>query len=132
MSEVDTKVVREYTKDLTLLYVEDDKIVRKQTHKFLLLLFKRVEIACDGEEALLMYKDEPFDIVITDIVMPNMNGLELSKKIKDINIHQDIIVTSAYNDSDQLIEFINLHIRQFMLKPIEINNMLHTLYTVSK
>ena len=64
--------------------------------------------------------------------MPNMNGLELSKKIKKLNPQQEIIVTSAYNDSEQLIEFINLHVRQFMLKPVEINNMLLTLYTVAK
>jgi len=132
MLKIDTKVTREFTKDLTVLYVEDDQIIQKQTHKFLNLLFKSVEVANDGLEALHKYQDKDFDIIITDIVMPNMNGLELSKKIKELNPNQHIIVTSAYNDSEQLIEFINLHIRQFMLKPVEINNMLLTLYNVSK
>jgi len=132
MTVIDTKVAYEYTKNLSVLYIEDDSIVQKQTHKLLNLLFNTVEIANDGQEALLKYEKESYDIVITDIMMPNMNGLELSKKIKELNPYQNIIVTSAYNDSDQLIEFINLHIRQFMLKPVEINNMLMTLYTVSK
>ena len=132
MIEIDTKVAYEFTKELSVLYVEDDSIVQKQTHKFLNLLFNAVEVANDGQEALMKYEQKKFDIVITDIVMPNMDGLELSKKIRELNPYQNIIVTSAYNDSDQLIEFINLHIRQFMLKPVEINNMLFTLYAVSK
>ena len=132
MQKIDTKLAHEFTKDLSILYVEDDPIIQKQTHKFLNLLFKSVEIANDGQEALHKYQEKNFDIIITDIVMPNMNGLELSKKIKKINPDQHIIVTSAYNDSEQLIEFINLHVRQFMLKPVEINNMLSTLYNVSK
>jgi len=132
MQDFDTNIVKEYTKDLSVLYVEDDLIVQKQTHKFLKLLFRSVETANDGQEALNIYEDTKFDIVITDIMMPFVNGLELSKRIKKINPYQNIIVISAYNDSDQLIEFINLHVRQFMLKPVEINNMLMTLYNVSK
>lgn len=132
MNDIDIKTVLQYTEDLTVLYVEDDLYIQEQSEKFFNKLFKSIAIASDGIEALSIYEKENFDIVITDIVMPNMNGLELSQKIKEINIHQPIIVVSAHNEPEYLIEFINLNIRQFIQKPIIFENILSTLYFESK
>jgi len=132
MGNIDIETVLEYTRDLTILYVEDDLDIQEQTKKIFDNLFKSVTIANDGQEALNMYEKNDFDIIITDVVMPNMNGLELSKNIRDINRNQPIIVISAYNESENLIEFINLNVRQFIQKPILIQNILLTLYTEAK
>ena len=132
MQNIDTNSTIKYTKDLNVLYVEDDLSLQQQTKDFLDVLFASVAIANDGVEALKLYNKNSYDIVITDIKMPNMDGVTLSIEIKKINPDQCIIVTSAYNDSDDLQKFININIKQFMLKPIEVKNMLHTLYNVSK
>ena len=132
MNDIDIESILQYTKDLTILYVEDDLYIQEQSRKFFNKIFKSITIASDGIEALSIYEKESFDIVITDILMPNMNGLELSKNIKEINSHQPIIVVSAHNEPEHLIEFINLNIRQFIQKPIVFEDILLTLYSESK
>ncbi len=121
-----------FTKDLNILYAEDDLELQIQTKEFFEILFNSVTVVNDGNEALQAFKKHEFDIVISDIMMPIMDGLELSKHIKKINPHQCIIIISAYNDPSHLLEFINLNIRQFIKKPINIDNMLETLYYTSK
>ena len=64
--------------------------------------------------------------------MPNMDGIELSSKIKEINPNQSIIIVSAYNDTEYLLKFIEMNIRQFIQKPIDVDNMLEVLYHTSK
>lgn len=132
MNNVDIETVLQYTKELNILYVEDDLEIQKQSKNFLDSIFKSVTAANDGLEALKLYDTNTFDIIITDIIMPNMDGLELSKKIKSIDKNASIIVTSAYNDSDSLIEFINLNIQYFISKPIVMQDMLFKLYIASK
>ena len=132
MSTITTDMTINFTKDLKILYAEDDLELQAQTKSFFNLLFSSVTIVNNGLEALTKYKQEPFDIVISDIRMPVMDGLELTSKIKEINPFQNIIIISAYNDSDDLLRFINLNIRQFIQKPIDMENMLETLYFTSK
>jgi YesN/AraC family two-component response regulator len=103
-----------------------------ETKELFNTLLKNVTTANDGQEALSIYKQEHFDIVVTYIKMPFMNGVELTAEIKEINQDQCIIVASAYNDNEYLLDFINLNIKQFMQKPIKMNNMLEVLYDVSK
>jgi len=106
--------------------------LQMQTAEFFRVLFKSVSVVNNGEDALNLYKEEEFDIVISDIRMPKLDGIELTKKIREINPFQNIIIISAYNDNDSLINFINLNIRQFLQKPIDIDNMLETLYYTAK
>ncbi|MEA2017496.1 MAG: hybrid sensor histidine kinase/response regulator, partial [Campylobacterota bacterium] len=73
-----------------------------------------------------------YDIVISDINMPKLNGIEMAKAIKNINPHQEIMVVSAYNDSDKLMRLIDLGINYFLLKPISFEKTLDTLYKVSQ
>lgn len=112
-----------YTKDLNILYVEDEKDLRKELEDILCCLFKTVVSAKDGEDGFSKYtlhtKEDKnyFDIVFTDINMPNVDGIELIKKIDEINKSQSIIVMSAYNESSRLISLINLGITNFIHKP---------------
>ncbi len=132
MQQIDTDTTLRYTSGLSLLYVEDDLALQQESKELFTVLFKSVEVASDGIEALEIYKNKDFDVLITDVKMPNMDGVELTKKIKEINPNQSIIIISAYNDTEYLIEFLNLNIKQFIQKPIETNNMLQILYDVSK
>ena len=132
MHSITTDMTINFTKDLKILYAEDDLELQEQTKEFFEILFSTVRVVSDGAEALQAYSEEEFDIVISDIKMPTMDGVELSKKIREINPEQCIIIISAYNDPESLLEFINLNIRQFIKKPIDIDNMLETLYYTSK
>jgi len=89
-----------------------------------------VVVAKDGKEGLSFYKEESFDIVITDIQMPNMNGIELSRSIMSVNKNQKILIVSAYNEVDYFIELIKIGVAGFMQKPLTIVQMLDVLYDV--
>jgi len=132
MSAITTDQTINFTKDLKILYAEDDLELQEQTKEFFEVLFSSVTVVNDGVQALEKYKKESFDIVISDIRMPIMDGIELTTKIRELNPQQCIIIVSAYNDNSYLLKFINLNIRQFIQKPIDIDNMLQTLYYTSK
>jgi len=88
-------------------------------------MFATVIVADNGNDALNLYREyydknqKYIDIVLTDIEMPKMDGIELSEKIMQINKEQDIIVISAYTDTKHLIKLINIGVAQFITKPIE-------------
>jgi DNA-binding response OmpR family regulator len=105
-------------KNLTLLCVEDNEGVRKRLAKTLKFYFKEVILAEDGLEGFDKYKNSKVDIILTDIDMPNMNGVELCKNIRKIDKNIPLIVLSAYSSEEYLLELINLNINHFILKPI--------------
>lgn len=126
------------TKNLSILLVEDYEPLRHDLFEFLNDLYKTVGIAKDGNEGLKVYQEYfetekmYFDIILTDIQMPVMNGVELSKQVRNINTDQQIIVLSGHTDSTYLIDLINLGVAQFITKPIENDELINTLYNVSK
>ncbi len=132
MKQIDLSNTIKYSKDLTLLYVEDNLELQEQTKKLFKTLFKSVTVVDNGQEAIETYEKNIFNIVISDIKMPIMNGIELTKKIKNINSNQIVIITSAYNESEYLSELINLNVNQFLIKPISMQNLLNCIYTASK
>jgi signal transduction histidine kinase len=129
---IDLKKLQDYSKDLSILYVEDDKILREKTQDLLSCIFKNLSVAVDGDDGLQQYKDKKFDIIITDINMPNMSGIEMIENIKKIKEDQIIIVTSAHDDSSYLLELIKLGIEKFVLKPLDLDNLLDILLKISK
>ncbi|MBF0342969.1 MAG: response regulator [Nitrospirae bacterium] len=87
-------------KTKSLLYVEDDDIVRVNIAHFLRRRFKEVAEAENGQAGLALYSSKAYDIVITDIEMPIMNGLKMIDKIQEIDLNQVIIITTGYNDDE--------------------------------
>jgi len=128
----DFKQIYEYSKDLTVLYVEDDKDLLEETCDLLEDFFASVTAAFDGQDGLEKYKEQKFDLVITDINMPRMDGRALVKEIKQINKEQPIIIVSAYNESGRLVDLIQLGISNFVMKPIEMDQFLSMLYITCK
>ena len=110
-------------KELNLLYVEDDLVLSQTTYDMLQPFFKSIHQSHDGQEGLDAYTDFTYDIVLTDIMMPNLNGKEMSAKIKEINPEQAIIVMSAYEDSEHLRELIEIGIHKFVTKPPSIDKL---------
>jgi len=125
---MDLKLIKEYTHNMAVLYVEDEVAVRKETAMLLERFFKSVDTACDGQEGLDLYKmaydaDVIYDLVVTDLRMPNLDGVSMSREILEINDEQSIIVISAHDEAEYLRPLLNLGIEQFILKPIEVESI---------
>jgi len=135
---VDIKETYEYTKDLTVLYVEDNESVRDASVSIFSEFFSEVDSANDGEDGLIKYnkhKEESgsyYDLVITDLNMPKMCGTDLVAAIHEINFEQSIVVVSAHNESHRLIELIDYGIAHFIQKPIKPNQFINVAYKVCK
>ena len=126
------------TRNLSLLLVEDYEPLRSNMAELLEDFFDTVVVAADGVEALALYKAyqiekvDGFDLVISDIQMPKMNGVELSEHLRELNSEQEIIILSAHTDSAYLLRLINLGVAQFITKPINHAELLDTLFHVSR
>ncbi len=122
----------DYAKDFSLLYVEDDLNLQRETKTILERIFKQIDTASDGQEALELFKSNHYDLIITDIEMPRLNGLEMSKAIKTINSKIPIVVVSAYSNTSYFVEAIEIGINYYILKPMDITKLIDTLYDVAK
>lgn len=118
--------------NLTLLYVEDEADIREEMESFLELRVKTLYVAKDGEEGWDLFQKYKPDIVISDINMPRMNGIEMSEKIKNENKSIPIILITAFSDAKYMINAIDLGIDKYILKPVEITKLQKTLNATAK
>ncbi len=129
----DFKELKTKSKYFTLLFAEDDVTLREQTAKIFSNLFKRVDIAEHGKEALELYNNyyektgKYYDILISDIEMPYLDGIELSTQVLKINPNQKIVIMSAYDDEEYLLGLIKIGIEHFMQKPLSTEHLLDTM-----
>ena len=121
-----------YSKIATLLYVEDEEDVRKDYESVLNHHAKELYIASNGKKGLELFIKYQPDIVITNISMPLMNGIDLSKAIKKINPEQQIIITTAHSETDYFMEAINLQISAYLLKPVDKNLLTKKILEIAK
>lgn len=119
---------------MTILYVEDERDAREETAYFLEGKVKKLYQAKDGAEGLLIFEQYQgeIDIVISDIQMPNMNGLEMAAKIKAINADTHVVITSAFNDSDYLFKAIELGISHYVTKPVDLMQLIQKIGAISE
>lgn len=114
--------------NLSILYVEDEEGTRDHLLYYLENSFKKVWVATTGTEGLALFQKEPtIDLVISDIHMPKMDGLEMLRKIKQINPKVACLLTTAYNDQAYLIEAIELGVISYVVKPIDISTLFEKL-----
>ena len=106
-------------KTLKILIVEDEKRLAQLLKEAIADSFFRVVIAKDGNEGLKKFKTFKPDIVITDIMMPQLDGLEMTLKIKEIDSNTPIIVLSAHSDKEKLLKAIDLGINKYFIKPFD-------------
>jgi len=126
------------THNLTVLCVEDEKLILNEMSDMLDDFFHEIILAKDGIDGIEKYKEHYSsrgvypDIVITDINMPHCNGVDMSREILKQNAEQIIVVLSAHNDSDNLLELINIGVNNYLLKPMKSEQLFQTLYRVAK
>lgn len=110
---------------LSVLYVEDSKTTREAMSNLLNNKFKKVFVAKDGEEGLSLCKKNKseIDIIITDVNMPKLSGIEMVKYLRNDNINIPVIFNSAYTDSDLLLGAMELGINDYLVKPFSIPNL---------
>lgn len=106
-------------KQFSLLYVEDDEQVREQLANFLRRRVGTFYVAANGAEGLDLYRAHRPDIVVSDILMPEMNGLEMAEKIKALDPHVPIILTTAFNETEYFLKAIQIGIDNYALKPVD-------------
>ncbi len=106
------------SKEYSILYAEDDKNVRENYVVYLENYFDFIYEANDGLEALEIYKNKKPNVILVDINMPNMNGLEFVKKVRETDKITPIIVLSAHSDKEFLFDAIKLNLVEYLVKPI--------------
>ena len=115
-----------------VLLAEDESVARDILSFYLNTIFDEVIVAKDGLEGLETYKEstnknEKYDLVLTDIKMPNMNGIEMLEKIHAINPNQKFIIVSAYKDEEKLLKSIDLKVLAYFIKPLNVDNIMKLL-----
>ena len=105
-------------KNITILYIEDDELVRTQAVEYLSLIYANVLEAKNGQDALTVYKKHKPQIIISDIEMPKMNGLDLAKAIRKFDKKIPIIITTAHTQSEYLLEALELQLIKYIVKPV--------------
>lgn len=110
---------REMLKDISLLYVEDDPMTREVMGDLLVKRVARVHAASNGAEGLAIFQEFQPDIVLSDIGMPVMDGLDMAAEIKRISPSTPIIVTTARQESPFLMRAIEVGIDKFLVKPVD-------------
>ena len=116
-------------KNITILYAEDEKDLREVTHQILKGFTKKQYVAQNGQEGLELFKEHEneIDLIITDVNMPILNGLDMIKEIKKININIPIIVATAFSNKEYLLEAIDIGVDKYVLKPIDIAKLLQVM-----
>ena len=121
------KEISQATKHLRVLFVEDDEVVRQSTHKVLKNLFSKIDIAIDGMDGLEQFNSNKYDLIITDLEMPRLDGVEMIKSIKKDQPDIYIIILSAMNNSHYLIDTIKIGIDRYLFKPLVLDQLLESL-----
>ncbi len=131
MANVDLVQLTEQTKKLTAMVVEDEGVANELLSSTFKNFFSEVSSAFNGKEALEMFDRLKPDIIFVDIVMPEMDGIELSRKIREMNPNQIIIVISASNDIQKISESIEIGVNSFIQKPIDTKKIIELLSNVT-
>ena len=111
-------MLKKYYKNIKILYVEDDEIARENGIEYLENYFELIYDASDAIKALQLYEKYKPDIIITDIQMPKLNGLEFVKRIRQKDKKTQIIIITAFCDKDYLMKAIELQLVKYLVKPV--------------
>lgn len=108
----------ELIEDISILITEDESEIREYLQEYLQLFFKKVYVAKCGHEGYLQYLEKRPDIILSDINMPNLDGLTMVKRIRERDSETDIIIMSAHSEQEKLLQAIELKLVTYLIKPI--------------
>jgi CheY-like chemotaxis protein len=118
----------ELIKTLKVLYVEDEIILRDTTCNSLNSILKEVVVADNGKEGLEKFKNDTFDLIITDLSMPVMSGTEMIMAIREINKDIPIIITTAYGSQNlEVQELAKINMTDYVMKPVDVMKLVETI-----
>ncbi len=118
-------------KELKVLFVEDEVNISKLLKDAISDYFFSFTIANNGEEGLEKYKKINPDLIITDIMMPKLDGLDMTKEIRKENENIPIIVLSAFSDKEKLLKAIDIGITKYFIKPFDPDELLEYIITIA-
>ena len=114
--------------NISILVAEDEEELREYLVEYIQLFFKNVYSAKCGQEAYSIYLDKNPNIILSDINMPNLDGLSLISKIREKDIKTKIIIMSAHSDKDKLLRAVELNLVTYLVKPIKIETLKQVLF----
>ena len=115
-------------KSLTLLYVEDEPLIRQNAVEYLSRYCQTVLEASNGEEGYALYTQHSPDLIISDIKMPKLSGLEFASKIRLEDKKTPIIITTAHTDTEYLLKAVELQLVKYIIKPVTADKLTEALY----
>lgn len=120
--------LQQIAKPYTLLYVEDDESILQVMQSILSTFFGTLLVAKNGQEGLAIFHEKKPDLIITDISMPLMNGIDMIKAIRQNDKEIPIMVNSAFSDKEYLLDSIYVGVDRYTIKPIKHDEFLESLY----
>jgi len=117
--------------EFNILYLEDDDSLLNQTRDMLSDFVKNVFAVKSSEEAMLVIKNKKVDVIVSDILLENENGIDFLRKLKEDNeISIPTILTTAHTDTKYLLDAIKLKVENYIVKPINLKELLNTLHDI--
>ncbi|WP_428026129.1 response regulator transcription factor [Arcobacter sp.] len=120
-------IIKGILKDLHVLYIEDEENIRKNITKTLKLLIKDVTDISDTTTAFEILQNKQIDLIICDINMPNENGIEFIKRVRQAGLKLPVTLLSASTDKEYLLEATRLKLVDYLVKPIDFHTLQNTL-----
>lgn len=119
-------------KSLTVLFVEDEDKIRTSMGSTMEGIFAKVILAGNGDEGLKKFKKFNPDVIVTDISMPIMDGLDMSKEIRDISKDTPIVILSAFSEKEKLLKAIEIGIDKYIIKPIDMEELFEAISVLAQ
>ncbi len=126
------KELADLTSSVSILYIEDDKHLKEQNQELFQNLFKIVDIADNGVDAIKLYETNKYQLIITDINIPLLSGINVIKQIKDKKPLQAILVTSVFREYELKKELEDLDNIHYLTKPLETKTLLKEIEVIVK
>lgn len=116
--------------DFNVLYLEDDENLLKHTTDVLVDFVNNIYAVKTSKEALEILLNKKVDVIISDILLKDENGIDFLKHIKSKNINIPTILTTAHTDTKYLLDAIKLKVENYIVKPINIKELLNSLHDI--
>ncbi|QOG11201.1 response regulator transcription factor [Arcobacter sp. FWKO B] len=127
---LNSKQLNGLLKELTILYVEDDINSQKEVTQTLKSFCDNVMTANNGKEALDIFNTHKIKLILSDIEMPTMNGINFIKEVRKKDLMIPVIMMTAHSTNDHLINCVNLNIQAYIQKPVSFSKLKEALYKV--
>ncbi len=130
-ANIDSSILA-YLKSLTLLCVEDNKTTQLLYQSIFEDLVANIVLSDNGKDGYEKFQNQKIDLIIVDYDMPVLNGIEMIKKIRDVDKEIPIILVSAIQDIDVIVQALQLNVNNFLKKPIIVSEVMQAIENVSK